>query len=206
MSAAFSSEGFRSLRLSWALLAVAIAAGAAIAWGSYTFLQNEKRDDIASQRALGEARAKLEVARREREDLRNSSAVFSDLVSRGMLKEESRLDLIERLDRLKTRHRLLELEYEILPQRPLALAGGRVYNAVDVLGSRVRIKARGLHEGDVLAFLDDLVKPQRGFNPANRCTLARLPGSDTDTLAPRIEADCTLEWISLKDKRGARAS
>ena len=206
MNFAFSKEGFRSLRLAWALLGVAIAAAAGIAWGSLAYLQKEARDDLASQRQLGEMRAKVEAARRERDDLRNSSAVFADLVNRGILKEESRLDLIERLDALKAKHRLMDLEYEIQPQRPLPLLGGRVFNAVDVLGSRVRIKVQALHEGEALAFIEDLVRPPTGFNPASRCSLARLPSVATDVATARVEAQCTLEWISLRDKRGNRAS
>jgi hypothetical protein len=206
VNAAFSKEGARALRLAWILLAVAVAAGAAVAWGSLEYLKKEKRDDVASQRQLGEARAKVETAKRERDDLRNSSAVFADLVSRGILKEESRLDLIERLDALKAKHRLIDLEYEIQPQRPLPLMGGRVFNAVDVLGSRVRIKAQALHEGEALAFIEELVHPPTGFNPASRCTLARMIPGSPDAVTPRVEATCTLEWISLRDKRGNRAS
>jgi len=203
---AFTKEGFLSLRLSWVILGLAVAAAAGIAWGSLAYLQKEKRDEIASQRQLGEMRAKVEAARRERDDLRNSSVVFADLVNRGILKEESRLDLIERLDALKAKHRLIDLEYEIQPQRPLPLMGGRVFNAVDVLGSRVRIKAQALHEGEALAFIEELVRPPTGFNPASRCTLARLVPGAADTVSPRVEANCTLEWISLRDKRGGRAS
>ena len=206
MKFAFTQEGFRSLRLAWALLGVAIVAAAGLAWGSLAYLQKERRDDLASQRQLGEMRAKVEAARRERDDLRNSSVVFADLVSRGILKEESRLDLIERLDALKVKHRLMDLEYEIQPQRPLPLLGGRVFNAVDVLGSRVRIKAQALHEGEALAFIEDLVRPPTGFNPASRCTLARLTPGSPDVATARVEAQCTLEWISLRDKRGNRAS
>lgn len=205
MSAAFTKEGFRSLRLAWALLVVAIGAAAALGWASHAYLENERRDDIASKRALGEAQARVATVRRERDDLRQSSAVFEDLVARGILKSESRLDLIERLDRLKEKYRVIELEYEIQPQRALTLAGGRVFNAVDVVGSRVRIRAKALHEGDAIAFLEDLVHPSRGFNPANRCTLGRIETAEVDALSPRVEAECTLEWISLKDKRGNRA-
>lgn len=206
MNFAFTKDGFRSLRLAWALLGVAVAAAAGIAWGSLAYLQKEKRDELASQRQLGEMRAKVEAARRERDDLRNSSAVFADLVNRGILKEESRLDLIERLDALKAKHRLMDLEYEIQPQRPLPLLGGRVFNAVDVLGSRVRIKVQALHEGEALAFIEDLVRPPTGFNPASRCTLARMMPGAPDMATARVEANCTLEWISLRDKRGNRAS
>jgi hypothetical protein len=206
MNAMFSKEGSRLLRFAWATLAIAIAAACGLAWGGYWYEQKEKRDGVVSKRLLGDAQARLANAKRERDDLRTSSEVFEDLVARGILKEESRLDLFERLHDLKVRHRLLGLEYEIAAQRPLPLPGGRVFNAVDVLGSRVRIKALALHEGDTLAFLEELSMPPKGFNPVSRCTLRRVEATTSDAIAPRIEAECILEWISLKDKRGARAN
>ena len=206
MKAVFSQEGSRALRGAWALLALAAVAGAGLAYASYWYLQKEKQDIIASTKRLQEARARTEAVKRELEDLRTSSQVFQGLLDRGVLQEERRLDFIERLDQLKTRHRLATLEYDIDPQRVLPLAGGRVFNSLDVMGSRVKIRFKALHEGDALAFLEDLSAPPRGFNAMSRCHLFRVERSGADLASPRIEANCALEWISLKDKGKARAS
>lgn len=205
MSAQPSRAGLRALRLAWTALALAIAAGAALAWGGHWYLGKVRRDEAASRTQLAEASARLADARRESEDFRASAEVFRDLVKRGILEEENRLELVERLDRLKKGHRLSALEYEIAPQRPLAIAGTSTFTAVDVRGSRVKVTARALHEGDALAFLEELSRPPRGFTPATRCHLMRLETGGGESLAPRVEAQCTLEWITLKDKRGPRA-
>jgi hypothetical protein len=206
MNVVFSRDGTRALGLAWAGLALSVVVAAMFAWGSHLYLEKEKRDSLASQRQLVEARARVAAAVKERDDLKDSSEIFEDLMKRGILQEEGRLDFVERLDRLKTRHRILGLEYEIAPQRPLPLAGGQVFNAVDVLGSRVRIKVAALHEGDALAFLEDLAAPEKGFNPLSRCTLRKVTAGDEATVRARVEADCALEWISLRDKRGNRAN
>jgi hypothetical protein len=205
MSGTLSREGIGPLRLTLAFLAIAVLAAAGIAFGSHWYLGKVNRDEVAARGALAEATSRLNAARRESDDLRASAEVFRDLVKRGILQEENRLEFVERLDRLKSAHRLLGLEYEIGPQRPLPLAGGLAFAAVDVLGSRVKVTVRALHEADALAFLDDLAKPPRGFNPATRCHLQRLEVATSDVLTPRIEAQCTLEWITLRDKRGPRA-
>jgi len=206
MNAVFSQDGFKRLRLAWAILAVSIVAAAASAWGSLLYLQKERRDGINSTRQLAEAQARVDAARREREDLKASAALFQDLVDRGILREESRLDFFERLENLKSKHRIMDLEFEIAPQRALPLPGGRAFNAVDVLGSRVKLRVQALHEGDALAFLEDLARPPKGFNPISRCTLRRVESGAASALSARVEAECVLEWISLKDKRGGRAS
>jgi hypothetical protein len=126
--------------------------------------------------------------------------VFSTLVDRGMLQGERRLDLVELVNTLRARHQLAALDYDIAPQRPLTLAGGRGFGSIDVLASRVKLRARALHEGDVLAFIDDLTSTPQGFYPVDRCVMRRVE-APADTIQPRVEGECTLEWITLREKR-----
>ena len=204
MKQVFTRAGVRSMRAAWALLALAIIAGAGIVFASHWYHEKEKRDNATSGKRLQEARARVAGARRERDSLQESSEVFRTLVDRGLLQSERRLDLVELVNGLRARHQLFALDYEVAPQRSLVLSGGRVFTAVDVLASRVKLKARALHEGDVLGFVDDLSKTPQGFYPVDRCILRRLEASPADSMQPRVEAECTLEWITLKEKRGNR--
>ncbi|HSN20091.1 MAG TPA: hypothetical protein VLS49_05405 [Usitatibacter sp.] len=201
MSPVFTAEGWKALRGAWLVLALAVAAGAVFVYGSHWYGLKEKRDSIAAGRSLEEARARLDRARRERDNLNESADVFRMLVARGLLEREHRLDLVEKVNALRSRHQLFSLDYEIAPQRALPLAGGRVFPSVDVLASRVKLRARALHEGDVLAFIDELSRSRQGFYPVDRCTLRRIAGP-ADELVAHVEADCTLEWITLRDKAG----
>jgi hypothetical protein len=206
MNVVSSKEGFQYLRLAWAALAVAIVAGAALGWTGYWYLGKERRDDLTLKRQFGEVQARVNTARRERDDLRASSQMFAGLLAQGILQEESRLELIERLDGLKTRHRLIGLEYDFAPQRPLPAPGGRVFEAIEVLSTRVKIRVVALHEGDVIAFLDELAKPPRGFNPIQSCNLRRLESGIANQINARVETECTLEWVTLRDRKAVRAS
>ena len=204
MSAVFSREGGRALAASWVLLAAALAVGAAVVMGSNWYVARERRVNASDERRLQEARSRLEAARRERDSLQESSDVFRTLVDRGLLQTERRLELVELVNTLHARHNLYNLEYEVAPQRPLQIGGGRVFNAIDVLASRVKLRLRALHEGDVIAFVDELSRSRQGFYPVDRCVLKRIEAGTE--LQPRIEAECWLEWITLKDKRANRAS
>lgn len=206
MSIATSKEGFRYLRIAWAALVIAVVAAAALGWTGYWYLGKEQSGDLTLKRRLAEMQARVNTARRERDDLLASSVMFAGLMRQGILLEERRLEFIERLDSLNTRHRLLSLEYDFAPQRSLPAPGGRVFEAVEVLGSRVTVKVLALHEGDLIAFLDELAKPPRGYNPIQSCNLRRLQAGSGNQVNARVDAECTLEWITLKDKRGARAN
>ena len=199
MNQVFNSDGWRELRGSWLILAVSIALSAGIVAGSHWYLGKERHDSSVFSQRLRETRARVESARRERDSLAESADVFRALVERGLLQTEQRLDLVELVNALRVRHQLFGLDYEIAPQRPLALASGRSFLAVDVLASRVKLRARALHEGDILGFIDDLTRSRQGFYPVDRCVLRRLE-APADAIEPHVEAECTLEWITLKDK------
>ena len=204
MNQVFSRNGLLALRVPIAMLVISIAASAGIVFGSRWYNEREKREAADSGRRLQEARARLDSARRERDNLVQSSETFRLLVERGLLQGEHRLDLVELVNALRSRYQLAALDYEVAPQRALQLAGMRAFDSVDVLASRVKLRARALHEGDMLGFLDELSRTPQGFYPVDRCNIRRVE-APADTLQPRIEAECTLEWITLREKRGPRA-
>jgi hypothetical protein len=205
MKVVFAREGFLAMRGAYAIVALAIVASLTLVFASQWYYDKERRDNATAARRLQEARARLDGARRERDSLQESSEVFRTLVDRGLLQSERRLDLVELVNALRARHQLASLDYEISPQRPLALSGGRVFSSVEVLASRVKLKVRALHEGDVIGFIDDLSRTPQGFYSVDRCAMRRLETAGAESLAPHVEADCALEWITLKEKRAGRA-
>ncbi len=155
-------------------------------------------------------KSRLANAKRERDDLRNSEDTYKALVARGVFITERRLDMLDAMEALKTRHNIFSLEYLMSEQRTLKLAGGATVGAIDALGSRIRLKASALHDGDLVSFLDEFPRLQRGLFPIDRCVIKRshdatgtgvTPTSIPLVIAPSIEADCALEWITLLDKR-----
>ena len=204
MKTLITPEGVRTLRTSAVLLVMSIAAAIALVIGSNLYLDREKRQSANSGQRLQEARVRLDNARRERDSQQESAEVFRTLVARGLLQGERRLDLVEMVNALRARHQLFSLDYEIAAQRPLTLAGGRVYPAVDVLASRVKLRLRALHEGDVIGFVESLGESRQGFYPLDRCQMRRVDAPSPDALQPRVEAECAFEWITLKEKNAIR--
>jgi hypothetical protein len=203
MNQVFSREGWRSLAGSWVLLGMSIVAAASIVVAGNWYRERERKESVSATQRLQQARSRLDAARRERDSLQESADVFSALVKRGLLQSEQRLDLVEMVNDLRARHQLFSLDYEISPQRTLALPGGKTYPSVDVLASRVRLKARALHEGDLLGFVEDISRSRQGFYTVDRCKMKRIDAPSPDALAPRVEAECALEWITLKEKNAA---
>ena len=244
MSMIFTPSGLRALRVVYGVTLAGIAVAAFLVAGSYWYWQAEKRDNQKSNSLQQESRTRLATAQRERDDLRDSEQTYKAITARGLFTPEQRLDWVEALAALKTRHQLVALEYEVQPQRPLKLSGNTSLAAVDVLGSRIKFKVRALHDGDLVAFLDEFPRMQRGFFPLDRCVIKRSaeldaaakngrasgtttlgeadavvsnnnqaaeptlranPDNMQDKASTALEAECSLEWITLADKRNPAA-
>ena len=204
MSTILSKSGLVSLRGPLVTFGALVAAGVAIAASSYFYLEFEKRDDRISEKRLAQAKSRLETARKEQEDMRTSAETFRILLDRGVLNEERRIDLIEMVDRLKAQYHIATLDYEVAPQRPVQLPGSRTFKAIEVLASRVKFRVQALHDGDLLGFIDELARDPRSFFNLERCLIARVESGAQGPLQPRVEAECSLEWITVRDKRVAK--
>ena len=222
----FTRTGFIALRFSYAVLIAGLGVAGFIVAGSYLYLQAEKKNDQQSQRALTDLRGRLTTAMRDREDLRGSEDTYKMLVNRGVFIAEERFDLIEALAALKVRHQLIALTYDVGPQRPLRLATATTYTGVDIAATRIKMKIQALHDADLVSFLDEFPRLQRGFFPLERCTIKRnvdapspivSAGATTgdeaspasiaaaataarSTLLAKLDAECSVEWVTLRAK------
>lgn len=232
----FSRAGFGALKFAYLVLLAGLAVGIFLVGGSYWYWQAEKMNDQQSLRSSQDLRSRLDVAKRDRDDLLGSEDTYKTLAARGMFLSEQRFDLIEALAALKARHQLVSLTYEVAPQRPLKLSAGILYSGVNIVASRIRLKMRASHDADLIAFLDEFPRLQRGFFPLDRCAIKRSADTqaafvassvpltdDASTATPRagiasapratpiasatvaLEAECSLEWVTLQAKGGNAA-
>jgi hypothetical protein len=230
MSVAVTPAKPRGIRFASAVFVAGLIVAGFIGGGSYWYWQTEKKDEAQSQRALQDMRARLETVKRERDELRGSEATYKSLVARGVFAPEKRMDLIETMNELRKRHRLVALEYDVFPQRPLKVTGAS-YASADIRASRMRIKVQAYHDAELLQFLEEFSRIQRGFFPMDRCVIKRTADFESRRQAARavagassastqataiaaaeggddsgasvlaaVEADCTLEWITLTSK------
>jgi hypothetical protein len=214
MSVIMSKDGFRALRFASAVAIAAVGVAIFLIGGSYWYWQAETRNDVLSARSIQEARQRVEKTRQERDDLRDSAQNYRALTARGVFIAEQRLELIETMNALKDRHQMVDIQYEVQPQRPLRMLSGTAFPAVDVLGSRIKLKLNALHDGDLVAFLDEFPRLNRGLFPMDRCAIRRAneelrtagdatSARELSLAGSRLIAECTLEWITLRDKRQA---
>ncbi|MEO8409715.1 MAG: hypothetical protein ABI478_04025, partial [Propionivibrio sp.] len=190
-------------KLQYSLLAalLMLAIGAAAAYFAFAATTTATRQRQAVQAERDDAERKLQRVRLEESDIREKSLVFNQLQARGVIGEERRLEWVELLKAIAQQRQLLEVQYEIAPQRPLdALQGGNYA----FFASAMHVQLKLLHGEDLTRLLGDLRAQANALILVRRCGVSRLPGgvSEADAISgvqPTLQADCVIDWVTLRE-------
>lgn len=176
-----------------ATLAVSLAAVFASSW----HLRQARLEEAAALLERDGARTRLAHAESEKEEIRLYQPQFVELLRRGLVGPERRLDWVEAIRQIQEQRRLLPLTYEIEVQQPYRLETALPTGDYTLLGSRMALHMDLLHELDLLNFLADL--RLAGTFAVQDCVIRRSAGAApvAGAPAPTLNADCTLNWLTL---------
>jgi len=146
----------------------------------------------------------LSSATEEEREIKASLQQYQTLAARGIVGEERRLDWVDTVTAIKNERRLFNINYSIEPQEELDYPGFSPGGGVKFMVSSVTMKLPLLHEEDLLNFIDDLAKRGRSYLAVRSCDVQRESRSASGTtLAPRLQADCVFDLISIHHKNKA---
>jgi len=204
----FSRDDFR--RIQWGLLALVVLAllGAAIVFGSLQAIQATRAAAQKVEAERGDIRNKLARVRIEEQEIRSKIAHYQELVGRGYVTEEQRLDWIERIAKIKAARKLIDVQYELMPRKPVdpaLLPEGAIGGGFEFMSSAMRLQMQLLHEGDLLGFLADLRASVSALIVVRQCNVERIlrgpvTGAERGAQA-QLKADCDIDWITLREKK-----
>jgi hypothetical protein len=199
-------DDLKRLRMPLAVAIVLLALGAAcvIASGYYLDEARTSQDATRLSRVAAQERV-LRVAEEERE-IRDDLVYYEQMRQRGIVGEQSRLDWIESITRIKNERKLFEIRYNFDAQRPLDYPGIVATSAAELVMSRLKLDMLLLHEGDLLNFLADLQAGIKAHVSVRNCTVTRIergaaPGATT--VQPRLRAECQVDLISVRGLKPA---
>jgi len=207
------------------LLVVMLCLLASGVW--YAGIYRFQRVNICSVQADQMERDALEskIRRLEGEEraIRGHIDGYRRLQARGVIGEERRLELVEALGRIRDRHNLYPLQFDIEQQKffpprenggeelPLNEGGGDGLGSADedgsgavmVLGaSRMKISLPLLHEEDLTRLLEDLRGLDQGLFVVEQCEIDRLAGGraagEPALVQENLSAVCQILWLTLK--------
>lgn len=206
MIAAFTRKDLRRIGWSLAFLAIFSLLGAAVVVGAKQALRFAQAASKQAETQRNDIRGKLARARDEEQEIRTKIARYQEMLTRGYITQEKRLDWVERIAQIKSARKLIEVEYEFAPQAPVQsslLPEGAVGGGYEFMSSTMKLQMQLLHESDLLGFLSDLKQSVGALLVVRRCDIervARAPGAERATQA-QLEADCEIDWITLREKK-----
>ncbi len=185
--------------LAAAIMLLVLGAASLIASGYYLGEARTAQDATRLSRVAAQERV-LRVAEEERE-IRDDLVYYEQMRQRGIVGEQSRLDWIESIARIKNDRRLFEIRYNFDAQKPLDYPGLVATGAADFVVSRLKLDMLLLHEGDLLNFLADLQAGIKAHVSVRNCIVTRIergtaPGATT--VQPRLRAECQVDLVSVR--------
>ena len=190
------SDDVSILRGALLFLLAAVIVSLALWVGSWQYRKVAQGEEDAAKRSLSAARAQLAHAHAQQQFFAENQSIYAQLGAKGLFSEEKRLDWIETVHRLRDRHHIFNIDYEVSAQKKMVVPA----NNVAAFSSKVDIKFALLHEQDLLDFLADFKKDAPGIFVLDSCALSREIREPNDALQPNLAGNCTLQWITVKEK------
>jgi hypothetical protein len=172
-------------------------AGTACYFYADSHLQETRQLGTAAAAQRAEVQTRLASANEEEREIKASLQQYQALAARGIVGEEKRLDWVDTVTAIKNERRLFSIGYSIEPQKELDYPGFSPGGSVKFMVSRVKITMLLLHEEDLLNFIDDLAKRGKPYLSVRSCNVAREGLGGGTTLAPRLQANCVFDLITI---------
>ena len=200
-----SPADFPNLRLSLLAALAMVLAGAGTGYAAFHWVQASQRDRAAAQAERNEIDGKLRRVSSEQSEIKEKSERFNALQARGVIGDEQRLEWVELLKDIRDRQRLLDLQYEFVPQREIstksdAKSDGKPDGGFGFFASTMKVQIKLLHEEDLTRFLAELREQARALIQIKSCTVSRLPQEVNDSsLSAQLLADCQIDWVTVRE-------
>ncbi len=208
------ASDFLKLRTSLLSACALLLLGAGVLYFSSSAHQSAKLARTKAQQDKNAATEKLVRVRSEENKIRQESALFQKLQTRGVIREEQRLEWVELLKEIRKTHQLLDLQYTVAPQRALDPPAPAEHELA-FYASTMDLHLELLHEEDLTRFLADLRRKAKALILLKYCNITRLPvvaeseNSETEprsVLPAKLEADCQIDWVSVRDPKMGKGS
>ena len=152
------------------------------------------------QNLLNQARSKFQSSGLEKETIIQYLPIYNELLVKGFVGEERRIEWVESLRQIHAQHKLFSIDYQIGLQEDYRPSFIPNMGSFILHRSTMKLDMNMLHEGDLLNLLDGLHEQTTPFI-VRECEIKRPVGAavNTKNLASNLTASCEIDWLTLRD-------
>ena len=206
----FLHDDFPIIKQACIRLGICLAFAAVLIGGSHFFYLQQSGLQQAAQTELAQAQGKYTYAANEKNDIKEFQPRYIQLVERGFVGEEKRLDIVELIQTIQAKYRLLPMSYELFPQQiisigelvteptatPITTTGN-----LELRASKLVFRMNLLHEMDMFNLFKDL--RERGQFIPQSCSVKTSNAVNSLNSPHQLEAECSLQWITMGRRAAA---
>ncbi|CAG0987595.1 hypothetical protein MTYP_02101 [Methylophilaceae bacterium] len=161
-----------------------------------------------TQSTLQEQEARLNQARQrylssgqERETIVQYLPAYQRLIRDGFVGEERRIEWVDSLRSIHQENKLFGIQYTIGAQE--AYKPAYLMNPGPFLLQRsvMKLELAMLHEGDLLVLVDGLNARKSTPFIVRQCEILQRPGASFDKFIPNMQANCELDWLTVREPK-----
>ncbi|SNS00681.1 hypothetical protein SAMN05192560_2192 [Methylobacillus rhizosphaerae] len=185
------------------IVMMSVLALLAYVWSCREMVRQERQQQEAR---LKQAQLRLKSSGQEREDITRYLPVYQQLIQQGFIGEERRMAWVDALRDIQQTHQLFDIQYSIGPQASYSPAFIANIAPFHLYRSTMKLEVPLLHEGDLLVLLESLPTAATAPFLLRECTIVRISGGVSDTLAPTANAICEMDWLTLREISAGKTS
>ena len=159
------------------------------------------------QSLLNAARQKFQSSGLEKQTITEYLPIYNDLISKGFVGEERRIEWVETLRQTHAQHKLFSIDYNIETQQEYKPSFIPNLGNFKLERSVMSLTMPLLHEGDLLNVIDGLNQQSAPFI-TRECEITRPVGAQIDAknVIANMQATCKIDWLTLRDPQLTHAA
>ncbi len=191
----FMHDDFPIIRQACIRFSICLAIAAVLIGVAHFFYLQQSTHRQQAQAELAQAQSKYTDADNQKNDIREFQASYLQLVERGFVGEEKRLDIVELMQTIQAKYRLLPMTYERFPQQIVQADPATPTGELELRASKLVLRMNLLHEMDMLNLFNEL-RARGQFIPQS-CAIKTNNIISAGNIPAQLEAECSLQWVSM---------
>lgn len=153
----------------------------------------------AQQNQLQQAHNRFQTSGDEKNAIIKYMPPYLDLVRKGFIGEERRIEWIDDLRTINQQYKLFGITYSIGAQETYKPPFNVAMGSFVLHRSPMKIETPLLHEGDLLTIVNALTSQHRAPFTLRDCVMTRTGMVAKNKFAPNLNASCDIDWLTVTE-------